>query len=284
MNDKLTFFKSPLNYVGGKNKIINQLLPLFPKDINTFVDLFCGGCEVGLNVTCKNLILNDYNLDVINFYNYLKTNDAEKILELIDRIILENDLSMYNKESYYTFRAKYNKFRNPLEFFVLVAHSFNNNIRYNRNNKFNVASGVNRAHFTNNMRSNLKILIEKLQASNVKLSSISFIDFDTSQLTNNDYVYLDPPYLISNYHYIKSYTKGTETKLLELLNILNTKGVIFGLSNIIEHKGLKNQLLIDWIKDNNIKVYDINKNYNVINRGKILNGETREVFVTNYKV
>jgi len=38
--------KSPLNYIGGKYKILNQILPLFPENINCFVDLFAGGCNV----------------------------------------------------------------------------------------------------------------------------------------------------------------------------------------------------------------------------------------------
>lgn len=37
------FIKSPLNYIGGKYKILNQILPLFPKKINNFVDLFTRG-------------------------------------------------------------------------------------------------------------------------------------------------------------------------------------------------------------------------------------------------
>ena len=38
---------SPMNYIGGKYKILPQILPLFPDNIGTFVDLFCGGCSVG---------------------------------------------------------------------------------------------------------------------------------------------------------------------------------------------------------------------------------------------
>ena len=44
---------SPLNYTGGKFKLLTQILPLFPNRINTFVDLFSGGCNVGLNVRSK---------------------------------------------------------------------------------------------------------------------------------------------------------------------------------------------------------------------------------------
>lgn len=41
----MEFIKSPLNYTGGKFKLLPQLLDVFPKDIETFVDLFAGGGE-----------------------------------------------------------------------------------------------------------------------------------------------------------------------------------------------------------------------------------------------
>ena len=35
--------KSPLNYTGGKFKLLPQILPLISNKIDTFIDLFCGG-------------------------------------------------------------------------------------------------------------------------------------------------------------------------------------------------------------------------------------------------
>ena len=41
--NKEELIKSPLNYTGGKFKLLPQILPLFPNDINRFIDLFGGG-------------------------------------------------------------------------------------------------------------------------------------------------------------------------------------------------------------------------------------------------
>ena len=49
----MKYVKSCLNYTGGKYKLLPQIIPLFPEDINMFVDLFCGGCNVGINVNAK---------------------------------------------------------------------------------------------------------------------------------------------------------------------------------------------------------------------------------------
>ena len=53
---KEELIKSPLNYVGGKYKLLPQILPLFPDNINTFVDLFGGGFNVGINVKANKII------------------------------------------------------------------------------------------------------------------------------------------------------------------------------------------------------------------------------------
>ena len=37
-----TYIKSPINYTGGKYRLLNKIIPLFPENINTFVDFFGG--------------------------------------------------------------------------------------------------------------------------------------------------------------------------------------------------------------------------------------------------
>ena len=47
-----------------------------------------------------------------------------------------------------------------------------------------------------------------------------------------------------------------EIKLLDFLTKINKMGVKFMLSNVLEHKDKKNDLLIKWIKDNKFKVIE----------------------------
>ena len=63
---KEELIKSPLNYVGGKYKLLPQILPYIPDNINTFVDLFTGGCNVGININANKIICNDLESVVIN--------------------------------------------------------------------------------------------------------------------------------------------------------------------------------------------------------------------------
>lgn len=65
---KEELIKSPLNYVGGKYKLLPQILPYIPDNINTFVDLFTGGCNVGININANKIICNDLEAVVINLF------------------------------------------------------------------------------------------------------------------------------------------------------------------------------------------------------------------------
>ena len=85
--------QSPLNYTGGKFKLLPQILPLFPKNINTFVDLFCGGCNVGINIDCKRVIYNDLDRNLLYLYNTLKNLDKQSVFDWIYEIINKYELS-----------------------------------------------------------------------------------------------------------------------------------------------------------------------------------------------
>ncbi len=94
------FISSPMNYIGGKYKILPQILPSFPKNIDTFVDLFCGGCNVGLNVTANKIIFNDNLTFLIDLYKSLQEKSKDEILQHIKDRINEFDLSLANEDGY----------------------------------------------------------------------------------------------------------------------------------------------------------------------------------------
>lgn len=64
--------KSPLNYTGGKYRLLPQILPLFPQKIDRFIDLFCGGCNVGCNVIANEIIFNDNDARLIKLLKVLQ--------------------------------------------------------------------------------------------------------------------------------------------------------------------------------------------------------------------
>lgn len=85
--------KSPLNYIGGKYRLLPQILPLFPKQINTFVDLFAGGLDVSINVDAQRIICNDINNYVISLFEYFKETSIDDLTKQIQLVIEEYQLS-----------------------------------------------------------------------------------------------------------------------------------------------------------------------------------------------
>nr|WP_318029246.1 DNA adenine methylase [Mycoplasmopsis bovis] len=45
--------------MGGKYKLLNQIVRYFPKNIDTFYDLFAGGCDVAINIKANKIVVND---------------------------------------------------------------------------------------------------------------------------------------------------------------------------------------------------------------------------------
>jgi len=283
--------KSPLNYIGGKYKILSQILPLFPNNIDTFVDLFAGGCNVGINTKANNIIFNDNLTYLIDFFKTIQEQELDITLNHIKKRIDEFNLSITNDKAYNEFRDYYNKTKQPLDLFVLIAFSFNHQIRFNNNHQFNNPFGKNRSSFNPKMQYNLEKFIIKLKTLNVEFTNLNFDEFDFTQLNKNDFIYADPPYLITTGTYndgkrgFTGWNEKEEIKLLQILSKLDKKNIKFALSNVIEHKGKTNHLLIDWIKKNGFLINFINKNYansNYQTKNREKNGSI-EVLITNYK-
>lgn len=248
------FLKSPLNYVGGKYKLLPQLLEYFPKEINTFVDMFSGGFNVGINVDSKKTICNDINSFIIDLYKELYKEPINNVLGHIQNRIDEYGLSKENEEGFKKFRIYYNKTKNPIDLYTLSCYSFNYQFRFNNDKEYNNPFGRNRSQFSENMRNNLILFTEKLKNMNIEFSSEQFDKLNLEDLTDKDFVYCDPPYLITTGSYndgnrgFKDWKEEEELKLYGMLDNLNDKHIKFALSNVIEHKGKENKLLKEWSK------------------------------------
>lgn len=301
---------SPINYTGGKYKLLSQIKPKFPKDITTMVDLFAGGCNVGVNVPSEKVIFIDKEPHLIGLFNCLKNHKSSEIIEMIEQIIKKYKLSStvehsykhykaesskgvghYNKEKFLKLRKAYNNrkeetFYTYMMFYTLLIFGFNNQIRFNQDGDYNLPVG--KRDFNKNMRQKLNKFVERIQSIECEFINADFRTLDVEKLTANTFVYVDPPYLITNATYNESGGWSTELEeaLLLLLDRLDEQGIHFALSNVIESKGKRNELLINWTIKNKerYKVHYLNynysnSNYQTKNRNK---DATIEVLITNY--
>lgn len=303
---KLRANKSAINYTGGKFKLIPQILPLFPKEINNFYDVFAGGANVTINTKAQKYFVNDISREVIELYQFLGKQNSKNLIDKIESLIEEYGLSntkLYgyeyynttstvglkdvNKEIYQKLRKDFNnkvfeKEIEPIIFYILIVYGFNNQIRFNNSGDFNMPTG--KRDFNRNMVAKLESFVCELQKREIVYSAMDFRQFFTGrEFSKNDFVYLDPPYLISTAAYNENggWTITDEIDLLQILDTLNKNGVKFALSNVLVHKGNVNKILNKWAK--NYNVYELDFNYNNSNyQSKAKVNNTVEVLITNY--
>ena len=281
----MEYVKSPLNYTGGKYKLLPQLLELFPKQVNTFVDLFAGGGgNVSVNVKAEKVVFNDLMWQVPEMLQEFKKIGVEESLRKIDGYISSYDLSKENKEGYLALRELYNKGKSdPLMLCTLICYSFNNRIRFNNKGAYNMPFGKDRSSFNPTLREKFITFVQRLQSMEIQFSSKDFRELDLDTLGENDFVYCDPPYLITvaSYNENGGWGEQAERDLLAKLDTLDKAGVKFGLSNVFESKGKENIILKEWAKG--YKVHYLDHTYsNCSYHKKDKQSKDIEVFITNY--
>ena len=255
----LKHIKSPLNYTGNKFRILDQIQPYFPKKIDVMVDLFCGGATVGLNTECNKVIFIDNEPRIIWLLKYLSGCNIDKLLNelfvLIDNYGLScsfkngykyyrqqilggnpnNGLKDYNSNGFYKLRDDYNAILNKNTatanklLYLLIVYGFNNDIRFSKDGKYNLPVGK-----TDLNNSNVKKLTEYIER--VKNIQAEFIcgDFCSQHIQQiirkADFVYMDPPYLITDAVYNESnkWREQNEYELIRLMNFLLDNKKSFG--------------------------------------------------------
>ncbi len=301
---KSSIIRSPFFYVGDKYKLMKQLLPLFPDNIDTYYEPFCGGGSSFLNVEASKYVLGDVDSYMIKLHNMLNLY-AHKPQEFFDKIfgieqtyglsasyrqdIIPQELksqyvktyfAKFNKSGFEQMRSEFNKDKDNIELlYILLIYGFNRMLRFNSNGDFNLPVG--NVDLNQNVIKALKYYFEFCLKKEVLFYTLDFRDyFKMWNFKNNDFIYLDPPYLISNSEYNKLWSEEDEKALLSILDELNSKNIKFAISNLIEHKGQKNFVFEEWAKKYNI--YEISSNY--LNYHDNSPKEFhREVLVTNYK-
>ena len=294
--------RSPLFYVGDKYKLMGQLVELFPKSINRFIEPFVGGGSVFLNTKANEYLVNDIDVNIINIHNTLRKFDINTLLDKLSQIIYNYGLSFsfkgitvpesfkkkyvktyyakYNKKDYEKLKNDYNNNQNNILYlYILLIYGFNRIIRFNASGLFNLPVG--NVDFNTNVYNALKNYTEFMQINKISFKNKNYVDFlNEVEYREGDYIYLDPPYLISNSEYNKLWDIKKEYDLYDILDDLNDKGIKFGITNLVNHKGHVNEIIKTWGKK--YKIFNINSNYISFNDNTIKT-DSKEIFVTNYE-
>lgn len=302
---KENLIRSPFFYVGDKYRILSQILPYFPVKINTYIEPFVGGGSVFLNVKAEKFVLNDIDSNMINLHNYLCScsSNSNLFFEQISNRILELGLSRsfledivpadlkaeypktyyakFNKESYAKLKNDYNnnKKNNLLDLYLLLIYGFNRILRFNSSGDFNLPVG--NVDFNKNVVKALKSYFKSVNSKTIHFLNNDYKDFlEFFSYKEDDFIYLDPPYLITFSEYNKLWNEKKERELLDLLDKLSHRKVKWAISNLVAdyNRGTHNEIFDNWMQKYNI--HEINSYYISFNNNKVR--PIREVLVTNY--
>jgi DNA adenine methylase len=303
MTNKNKAFRSPLFYVGDKYKLYPKISKYFPKTINRFIEPFTGGGSVFLNVNANEYILNDIDLNVIEIHKFLEkqAENPDSFFKKVFTIIKEYELShsyikdvvpqelrnewkktyyaKFNKKGFNKLKQDYNsgKANSIMHLYILLIFGFNRMLRFNLKGEYNLPVG--NVDFNKNTQTALNNYFELIKKKNTSFYNLDFLDFFKNiDFQKDDFVYLDPPYLITFSEYNKLWNQKSEQRLLDFLDYLARQNVNFAISNVTHYKGKINSQFLKWSKNH----FSLEIKSNYISYHDNSKKEFKEVLVTNY--
>lgn len=300
---KRQILRSPLFYVGDKYKLMEEISTYFPTNIGKFVEPFVGGGSVFMNTMAEQYLLNDIDGYIIGLHKYLckAAYRQASFFAHIEDVIREYGLSYsynednipaelkrqykktyfakYNKVAYEQMRADFNESSkgDMSILYLLLIYGFNRMLRFNKKGDFNLPVG--NVDFNSNVVSALKNYFQEVKNKRPKWYNLDYKVFlKKLQLSENDYIYLDPPYLITFSEYNKLWNEKDEMELLQLLDQLNERNIRFAISNVTHYKDRQNDIFIEWAQKYHI--HSIKSNYISYHDNSIK--RFNEVLIINY--
>lgn len=300
---KKEYFRSPLFYVGDKYKLLPQIIPHFPEMSGRFIEPFTGGGSVFINTPTKEVYVNDIDNHLVEIHKTLLSysDNVQKLLDDIEQLIKKYRLTSSNKsieidtelkskypktyfavlnrDAYNSMKNDFNKSPNKdyLVLYLLLIFGFNRMLRFNKKGEFNIPVG--NVDFNKNVEKALTDYLKETKKKSVNVFNLDYKEF-IKQVNpkKDDFIYFDPPYLITGSEYNKLWNEDNEKELYEIVDKLHRKGVKFMISNVLEYGDKKNPILKEWSK--NYNVVDVKSNY--INRFDNKQKQLHEILVKNY--
>lgn len=267
-----------VKWVGGKRQLLDDIIPLLPKDFTTYCEPFLGGGAVLFAVQPANAIVNDLNADLISVY--------ETVRDDVEALIMSLKQHENTKTYFYKIR---NLDRNPEQYQALSKTEkasrllylnktcFNGLFRVNQSGQLNTSYGYYKHPEIVN-EAGLRAASRFLNENKIQFYSGDFAQV-LEQCQEGSFVYLDPPYdPVSSTANFTSYNKNgfdrnQQIRLKECCDALTNRKVKFMLSNSAT----------DFIKGL-YSAYDIAtvKAKRAVNANAAGRGAVEEVIIRNY--
>lgn len=277
--DELDLLGSPkpfIKWAGGKRQLIHDIKEYMPKEFNNYFEPFIGGGAVFFELKRENSFINDYNPELTNLYEIIKTKPKQLLRDL--------QKHKNTEEYYYSIRSldrdpqkykKLSKVEKASRFIYLNKSGFNGLYRVNKKGQNNVPFGrYKNPKYAD--EDNIMACSKLLQSATITTGDFENIKEDIKE---GDFIYLDPPYVPLNAtssftaYTDKGFDDDMQFRLKELCDYIDNIGAYFMLSN--SYTGF----ILDLYQEYTINTVKANRSVNCksSNRGKV-----KEVLVINY--
>lgn len=293
---KNKFIRSLFTMNGCKYRYLENILKEIPKDVKIFLDLFTGTTTISLNIkkvenNINTVYMNEFNPLMFEFINEIYNINENDFIDRVKAIINKYDLENENiKENYFKMRENFNSNKEDiLTLFLFSKLSFNSNLRFNKENKFNNPYGNLKYSINNDNLAKIREFFKEIKGNKVeyKLKNYNLLHNlnDIIELSNNvDLIYLDPPYILTNAPYNTFWNDDCEIKLYKLLEYLIKNNKKFIYSNVLKRNDDINIRLSNFIEiyKDILEVKFINTNYKTANKNKKQKTKDVEVLIKNF--
>jgi len=295
MSKKENIYLDPIyKWTGGKRKEIKVFSSYYPDFVNnsekyTFVEPFFGGGAVYWSLNADKNVINDIDVELVNFLNEAKTNPEEirQAIKLVGNSIksvsdLEKSKQLSIAEAktnrgvfYYEWRNKDRKdglkdltsTERAIRFYLVNQLAFNGMRRFNSRGEFNVPYGNYKSLNINLSEKHIELL------NRTEINCGSYKEIMLNNDNKNTFIYLDPPYTREFKEYSHENVFGPEQQI-ELANTFksmkNAKIMI-----IINKDDFTSELYDGYIKH----TYDLKYSTNIKNR---YDNSVQHLLITNY--
>lgn len=236
--------KTPVTYYGGKQKMLQKILPLIPEHAKYVEPFLGGGAVFWAKTPAKFEVINDLNEEITNFMQVLRDR-FEELKMLItqtfhSRSMYEKSLLIYRNSHLFSSieRAWAFWMQTNMTFLSIIENSFT--IDHSNRPTRPKSIHFKKERFTIELSERLR---------HVSIERIDAVDLINRHDNQEAFFYVDPPYFNANMGHYDFYTKEDYIKLLDALTEVKGKFLLSSYnSGLIENYVKENGWTIDKIE------------------------------------
>lgn len=259
--------KTPISYYGGKQNLITTILPLIPEH-TTYTETFVGGGAIFWAKPKSEVeIINDYNRELVNFYECVQNEFVE--LEKMIRISLHSRSLHSDATVIYNNPHMFSRLKRAWAVWVLAAQSFSSML--DGSFGYDKLRGTTSQKITGK-RDTFTIDLS-IRMQNVQVECTDALRVISSRDHSEAFHYCDPPYFNSDCGHYDGYSRDDFENLLKTLSRIEGKFLL---------SSYPSDVLADYTKKHGWNVKTLEQSVSVANGTGKPGKKKIEVLTANY--